>query len=112
MEQAVGTVFGLLILAAIGFLIGAIAKSMKPGPDTGGWVATILLGIAGSWVGGFLAAQLGLGANMLVGIIAAVLGAVLLLVLYRLIVRTAWPRSPQQGRPGRRCPGAPLRRAI
>jgi uncharacterized membrane protein YeaQ/YmgE (transglycosylase-associated protein family) len=89
MEQAVGTVFGLLIVAAIGLIIGAIAKSMTPGPDPGGWVATILLGIAGSWVGGFLAAQFGLGANMLVGIIAAVLGAVLLLFLYRLIVRTA-----------------------
>jgi uncharacterized membrane protein YeaQ/YmgE (transglycosylase-associated protein family) len=89
MEQAVGTVFGLLIVATIGLAIGAIAKFMTPGPDPGGWVATILLGIAGSWVGGFLAAQLGLGANMLAGIIAAVLGAVLLLLVYRLVVRTA-----------------------
>jgi uncharacterized membrane protein YeaQ/YmgE (transglycosylase-associated protein family) len=89
MEQAVGTVSGLLIVAAIGLVIGGIAKFMTPGPGPGGWVATILLGIVGSWVGGFLAAQLGLGANMLVGIIAAILGAVLLLFVYRLIVRTA-----------------------
>jgi uncharacterized membrane protein YeaQ/YmgE (transglycosylase-associated protein family) len=89
MEQAVGTVFGLLIIAAIGLVIGAIAKVLTPGPDPGGWIATILLGIVGSWVGGVFASWLGLGANMLAGIVAAVLGAVLLLVLYRMVVRTA-----------------------
>ncbi len=93
MEHAVGeglgAGIGLLIVAVIGLVIGTIAKLLTPGPDPGGWVATILLGIVGSWVGGFLAGEIGLGASPVGGLVAAVLGAVLLLLLYRLIVRPA-----------------------
>jgi uncharacterized membrane protein YeaQ/YmgE (transglycosylase-associated protein family) len=93
MEQAVGEglggLMGLLILAVIGLVIGTVAKMLTPGPDPGGWLATILLGIAGSWVGGFLAGMLGIGVSPLAAILSAVVGAVILLLLYRMIARPA-----------------------
>jgi uncharacterized membrane protein YeaQ/YmgE (transglycosylase-associated protein family) len=55
-----GGVIGMLIIALIGLIIGTIAKLLLPGPDPGGWFLTILLGIAGSWVGGWWFALLGL----------------------------------------------------
>jgi len=88
MEQvvgsAVGGVIGILLLGLLGLVIGAVAKLLMPGKDPGGWFVTILLGIAGSWVGGGLARMLGLG-GVAPDIIAAVLGAMLLLGLYRLV---------------------------
>jgi uncharacterized membrane protein YeaQ/YmgE (transglycosylase-associated protein family) len=89
MEQAVGAGLGLLIVAVIGLVIGAVAKLLTPGPDPGGWLATILLGIAGSWVGGFLASRIGVGATPAAAFVSAVVGAMLLLLAYRLIRRTA-----------------------
>lgn len=90
MEQsvgfAVGGVIGILLLAGIGLVIGAVAKLLIPGRDPGGWFVTILLGIAGSWVGGFLSSLLGLK-NVAAELIAAVLGAMLLLVVYRMVKR-------------------------
>ena len=80
----VGGVLGILISAVIGLVIGAAAKLLMPGPDPGGWFLTILLGIAGSWVGGFLASILGL-TGVIPGLIAGVLGAMLLLLVYRLV---------------------------
>jgi uncharacterized membrane protein YeaQ/YmgE (transglycosylase-associated protein family) len=67
-----------------GAIIGAVAKWIMPGKDPGGIFVTILLGIAGSWVGGFVGARLGLYApGESAGFIMSTLGAVLLLVLYR-----------------------------
>ena len=82
----VGGVIGILLVAGVGLVIGAAAKLLMPGRDPGGWFVTILLGIAGSWVGGFLAGALGL-TGAVPGLIAAVLGAMLLLLVYRLIKR-------------------------
>jgi uncharacterized membrane protein YeaQ/YmgE (transglycosylase-associated protein family) len=81
---AVGGVIGLLLAALIGLVIGVIAKLLMPGKDPGGWFVTILLGIAGSWVGGFLVSMLGI-AGAVPGLLAAVIGAVLLLAVYRLL---------------------------
>jgi uncharacterized membrane protein YeaQ/YmgE (transglycosylase-associated protein family) len=81
---AVGGVIGLLLAALIGLIIGAIAKLLMPGADPGGWFVTILLGIAGSWVGHFLFGLVGL-AGLGSSIIGAILGAMLLLFLYRII---------------------------
>ncbi len=69
-----------------GLVVGALAKLVMPGDDPGGIIVTILLGIAGALVGGFLGRALGLyepgeGA----GWIAAFVGALLLLVLYRMV---------------------------
>lgn len=81
---AIGGVFGLLIVAAVGLVIGAVAKLLVPGPDPGGWFVTILLGIAGSWVGQFIFGTLGMGN---IGIVGAILGAMLLLFGYRMLKR-------------------------
>lgn len=69
-----------------GLIVGAIAKLLMPGRDPGGWIVTILLGIAGSFVGGFLARMLMGGAGTMAGWIGSIIGAVILLALYRLIV--------------------------
>lgn len=71
----------------IGFLAGLIAKFLMPGRDPGGFIVTTLLGIAGAFVATYLGAAVGWyrpgeGA----GFIGAVLGAIILLVLYRLFV--------------------------
>ena len=90
MEQTFGAIVGgtvgLLLVAVIGLVIGVVAKLLMPGKDPGGWFMTIVLGIAGSWIGGFIATALGISAKAPV-FIAAVLGAMLLLLIYRLARR-------------------------
>jgi len=81
---------GLLWTVLIGFIAGAIAKFAMPGKDPGGFIITTLLGIAGSLVATYLGKfigwyQEGEGA----GLIAAVVGAVLLLGVYRLFKKKA-----------------------
>jgi uncharacterized membrane protein YeaQ/YmgE (transglycosylase-associated protein family) len=73
----------------VGLIVGAIAKLMMPGRDPGGWVITMLLGIAGSVVAGFLGRALGIyhAGDAGPGIIASVIGAVILLAIYRVAVR-------------------------
>ena len=69
-----------------GLVVGAIAKFLMPGRDPGGWIVTILLGVAGSFVGGFLATTL-LGRDQpAAGWIGSIIGAMVLLFVYRLIV--------------------------
>lgn len=69
-----------------GLVVGAIAKFLMPGKDPGGWIVTILLGIAGSFVGGFLATTLMGQDQQTAGWIGSILGAILLLFVYRLVV--------------------------
>ena len=69
-----------------GLVVGAIAKFLMPGKDPGGWIVTILLGIAGSFVGGFLATTLMGSQQQSVGWIGSIIGAIALLFIYRLIV--------------------------
>ena len=71
-----------------GLIVGAIAKFLMPGRDPGGWIVTILLGIAGSFVGGFLATTLfgRSNNNTAAGWIGSIIGAMVLLFVYRLIV--------------------------
>ena len=80
--------YGWLSWIVIGLLAGAIAKLITPGRDPGGCLVTILLGIAGALVAGFLGQALGWyepgeGA----GFLAAIVGAVLLLLIYRVFAR-------------------------
>ena len=79
---------GILWMILIGLIAGAIAKLIMPGRDPGGIVMTILLGIAGSFVGGFLARMLGMGGegDMTAGLIGSIIGAIILLALYRMFV--------------------------
>ena len=70
----------------IGLIVGAIAKFLMPGPDPGGCLITILLGIAGAFVAGFLGRVIGwYEPGQPAGFIASVIGAMLLLLIYRLI---------------------------
>ena len=85
---AVGGVIGLLLVAAVGLFIGAVAKLLMPGPDPGGWFVTILLGIAGSWVGDFAFSLIGLG-GFGASLVGAILGAMLLLLIHRLVTSKA-----------------------
>ena len=69
----------------IGFVIGLVAKFLMPGKDPGGFIITILLGIAGSFLAGVLGRALGwYREGESAGFIFSVVGAILLLVLYRL----------------------------
>ena len=71
----------------IGLIVGAIAKLIMPGRDPGGRIVTILLGIAGSFVGTLIGRTLGLyRSGQGAGFIMSVLGAVLVLWIYRMIV--------------------------
>lgn len=77
----------ILWMILIGLIAGAIAKAIMPGRDPGGIVVTILLGIAGSFVGGFLANMLGMNreGDATVGLIGSVIGAIILLAIYRAV---------------------------
>lgn len=70
----------------IGLVVGAIAKLIMPGKDPGGFIITILLGIAGAFIAGFAGRSLGWYAEgEPAGFIASVVGAILLLLIYRMI---------------------------
>ena len=74
----------------MGLIVGALAKFLMPGEDPGGIIVTILIGIAGAFVGGFVGAKMGLGtvSGFNLGSIAlATGGALLLLIIYRLVKR-------------------------
>lgn len=80
--------WGILGWIVFGAIVGIIAKLLMPGRDPGGFVVTILLGIAGALVGGWIGRALGLvGPNQGAGYILSILGAVLLLFIYRMIRR-------------------------
>jgi uncharacterized membrane protein YeaQ/YmgE (transglycosylase-associated protein family) len=70
-----------------GLVVGVIGKLLMPGRDPGGFVVTILLGIAGALLGGFIGRSLGLyREDDPVGFIMAVIGSIILLMIYRFAV--------------------------
>jgi uncharacterized membrane protein YeaQ/YmgE (transglycosylase-associated protein family) len=68
-----------------GLLVGIIAKLLMPGRDPGGFIVTALLGMAGALVGTFIGGALWGGSNYTAGWITAILGAMLLLAMYRVV---------------------------
>ena len=79
---------GILTWILFGLVVGVIAKLLMPGRDPGGFIVTILLGIAGALLGGFIGQAMGLyGPNESAGWIVSILGAILLLALYRMMAR-------------------------
>ena len=81
--------FGVLGWILFGLIAGVIAKLLMPGKDPGGFIVTILIGIAGALVGGFLGRAMGFyGEGEAAGMIVSVLGAILLLALYRMMTRS------------------------
>ncbi len=78
-----------LWMCIIGLIAGALAKLIMPGKDPGGIIITMLLGIVGSLVAGFLGRSLGLyQEGQGAGLIMSVAGAILLLAVYRLVKRS------------------------
>jgi uncharacterized membrane protein YeaQ/YmgE (transglycosylase-associated protein family) len=80
-------------LIVIGLIAGVLAKWVMPGPDPGGIIITILIGMAGAFVGGFVVQWLfggpGITEIRIGYILIATLGAIILLAVYRLITRRA-----------------------
>jgi uncharacterized membrane protein YeaQ/YmgE (transglycosylase-associated protein family) len=83
--MSIGAIIGLII---IGLIAGALGKLIMPGDDPGGIIVTILIGIAGAFVGGFVF-SIFVGTGMtgfnLWSILVATVGAIILLLIYRLI---------------------------
>lgn len=78
---------GILGWIIFGLVVGALAKLIMPGKDPGGIIVTILLGVAGALLGGFLGQALGLyGPGDPAGFLMSLLGAVVLLLIYRMAV--------------------------
>ncbi len=78
----------LILFLVFGLVIGALARFIVPGKEPGGWVISLLIGVAGSFIGAFL----GRGLNMYregepAGFVMSLLGAILLTVGYHLIAR-------------------------
>jgi uncharacterized membrane protein YeaQ/YmgE (transglycosylase-associated protein family) len=90
---------GIIAFIILGLLAGVIAKAILPGDDPGGIIVTTLIGIAGAIIGGFLAAAL-FGAHPLDEFfdistwLTAIIGAIVLLLIYRLVVGRSRSRTP------------------
>ena len=82
---------GIIAFIILGAIAGAIAKALMPGDDPGGWIVTTIIGIVGALLGGFIAGAL-FDADPLDEFfdistwLTAIVGAIILLVIYRLIV--------------------------
>jgi uncharacterized membrane protein YeaQ/YmgE (transglycosylase-associated protein family) len=87
LQQEERTMLSILGWIIFGLIVGAIAKLLMPGRDPGGFIVTILLGIAGALIGGFLGRALGFyGPGEAAGFVMSLLGAIVLLLIYRLVV--------------------------
>jgi uncharacterized membrane protein YeaQ/YmgE (transglycosylase-associated protein family) len=80
--------FAILAWIVFGLIVGILAKLLMPGNDPGGFIVTVLLGIAGAVVGGFVGRALGFyGPNQSAGYLMSIVGAIILLALYRMLAR-------------------------
>jgi uncharacterized membrane protein YeaQ/YmgE (transglycosylase-associated protein family) len=78
----------ILSWIVFGLVVGIIAKLLMPGSDPGGFIVTVLLGIAGALVGGFLGRAMGMyGPNQAAGYLMSIVGAIVLLALYRMMTK-------------------------
>ena len=82
---------GIIAFIILGLLAGALAKALMPGDDPGGWIITAVIGVVGAILGGFLAGAL-FGADPMDEFfdistwLTAIVGSIILLVIYRLVV--------------------------
>lgn len=80
--------FGIIGWIFFGLIVGALAKFLMPGRDPGGFIVTMLLGIVGAVVGGYLGRALGwYGPDDGAGFLMSLFGAIVLLFIYRMFVR-------------------------
>lgn len=84
---------GIISMIVVGLIAGLIARAIMPGADPMGWIGTILLGIVGSFVGGFLANVIfHKGTDNVfepTGIVGSIIGALIVLFIYRRVKRPA-----------------------
>jgi uncharacterized membrane protein YeaQ/YmgE (transglycosylase-associated protein family) len=83
-------IMALLFWIIVGLIAGALAKLVMPGDDPGGAIVTIIIGIVGAVIGGFLLSLIGIGGGasgngFITSIIAGIIGAVILLAIYRMV---------------------------
>lgn len=81
---------GILAWILFGLIAGGLAKLVMPGKDPGGCLVTVLIGIVGALIGGFVGTSLGYGGITgfnLGSLLLAVLGSLILLIVYRMVVR-------------------------
>ncbi len=79
--------FGIIGWIVFGLIVGALAKLLMPGKDPGGMIVTMLLGIAGAIVGGWIGRALNMyGPNDPAGLVMSIVGAVVVLAVYRMVV--------------------------
>lgn len=79
--------FGVLGWIVFGLIVGLIAKLVMPGRDPGGFVVTAVLGVVGAVFAGWLGRAVGwYGADQGAGLIASILGAIILLAIYRVLI--------------------------
>jgi uncharacterized membrane protein YeaQ/YmgE (transglycosylase-associated protein family) len=77
---------GILGWIVFGLIVGVVAKFLTPGRDPGGFIVTILIGIVGALIGGFIGRAIGLyREDDPVGFVMAVIGSIVLLLLYRML---------------------------
>ena len=80
--------YGILGWIVVGLIAGAIAKLLMPGKDPGGCIITILLGIAGALLAGFIGKSIGwYEQGEVAGFLAAIVGAFIILFIYRIVMR-------------------------
>ena len=81
---------GILTSIILGLLVGALAKWIMPGRNPGGLFVTMVLGVAGAMIGGFIGTQLGVGdvtGFNLISTVLATLGAIILLIIFRILTK-------------------------
>jgi uncharacterized membrane protein YeaQ/YmgE (transglycosylase-associated protein family) len=84
--------FGIFGWIVFGLIVGIVAKLLMPGRDPGGIIITMLLGIVGAVLGGFLGRAMGLyGPNEAAGFLMSLVGAIALLAVYRMVARRSVP---------------------
>ncbi len=100
-----GVVMHLIAFLIFGLIVGAIARLIVPGTEPGGWAISLLLGVAGSLLGGFVGRALGLYQHgESAGFIVSLLGAIILVGIYHAFMRrraTTNGTTPGGWRPGR-----------
>lgn len=88
-------IMDIIVTILIGLVVGVVAKFLMPGRDPGGFIITTLLGIAGAFVARYVGERAGwYGPGEAAGFIASVGGAMLLLLLYRLLFRRKSVTAP------------------
>lgn len=78
---------GFIWMIIVGLVAGLLARAIKPGSDPMGWIMTIVLGIVGALLGGFMASLIGINADGgFTGLIFSVIGAIIILFIYEMIM--------------------------